>query len=213
MKYKLVIFDMDGLIFDTEKFYYDSWFSFTDEYNFTYNLEKRKKLAGLNGPAIKEIIAKELGSATKASELRKKLDDYRLEYLKNLTDDLKKEGLIELLDFLKANNIMAVVASSSSREKIEYLLKNQKVDHYFSYLVSGHEIENGKPNPDIFLQALDQSGFDKNEALILEDSHNGYLAAKASGIDYFIIHDTSFEKDFDAEFEAKDLREIINYLK
>ena len=108
---------------------------------------------------------------------------------------------------------MAVVASSSSREKIEYLLKNQKVDHYFSYLVSGHEIENGKPNPDIFLQALDQSGFDKNEALILEDSHNGYLAAKASGIDYFIIHDTSFEKDFDAEFEAKDLKEIINYLK
>ena len=84
MKYKLVIFDMDGLIFDTEKFYYDSWFSFTDEYNFTYNLEKRKKLAGLNGPAIKEIISKELGSATKASELRKKLEDYRSEYLKTL---------------------------------------------------------------------------------------------------------------------------------
>lgn len=213
MKYKLVIFDMDGLMLDTEKFYYESWFKFSEEYGFEYNNEKRKLLAGMNGPTIRNILAKELGSDQKAKELRENLEQYRREYFLNFKGDLKKEGLINLLEFLKENNIEAVVASSSSREKISYLLKNQNIDHYFKFIVSGHEIKNGKPHPDIFLEALTKAGYKKEEALILEDSYNGYKAAKASGMDYIIIHDSNFDKDFDADSEAYDLNEVIEIIK
>ncbi|MFO3717126.1 HAD family hydrolase [Anaerococcus sp. ENR1011] len=213
MNYKLIIFDMDGLMLDTEKFYYESWFKFSEEYGFEYNNEKRKLLAGMNGPTIRNILAKELGSEQKAKELRENLEEYRREYFLNFKGDLKKEGLINLLEFLKENNIEAVVASSSSREKISYLLKNQNIDHYFKFIVSGHEIKNGKPNPDIFLEALTQAGYKKEEALILEDSYNGYKAAKASGMDYIIIHDSNFDKDFDADSEASDLNEVIEIIK
>ena len=213
MKYKLVIFDMDGLMLDTEKFYYESWFKFSEEYGFEYNNEKRKLLAGMNGPTIRNILAKELGSDQKAKELRENLEQYRREYFLNFKGDLKKVELINLLEFLKENNIEAVVASSSSREKISYLLKNQNIDHYFKFIVSGHEIKNGKPHPDIFLEALTKAGYKKEEALILEDSYNGYKAAKASGMDYIIIHDSNFDKDFDADSEAYDLNEVIEIIK
>lgn len=213
MKYKLVIFDMDGLMLDTEKFYYESWFKFSEEYGFEYNNEKRKLLAGMNGPTIRNILAKELGSDQKAKELRENLEQYRREYFLNFKGDLKKVGLINLLEFLKENNIEAVVASSSSREKISYLLKNQHINHYFKFIVSGHEIKNGKPHPDIFLEALTKAGYKKKEALILEDSYNGYKAAKASGMDYIIIHDSNFDKDFDADSEASDLNEVIEIIK
>lgn len=212
MKYKIIIFDMDGLMLDTEKFYYESWFKFSKDYDFVYSNEKRKLLAGMNGPTIRNIIAKELGSEQKAKELRENLESYRREYFLNFKGDLKKEGLINLLDYLKENEIDAIVASSSSREKISYLLKNQNIDHYFKFVVSGHEVENGKPDPDIFIEALNQAGYKKEEALILEDSYNGYKAAKASGMDYIIIHDSSFEKDFDADCEASNLNEVINII-
>ena len=79
--------------------------------------------------------------------------------------------------------------------------------------MSGHEVKNGKPHPDIFLKALEESGFKEDEALILEDSYNGYQAAIASGIDYLIIHDNSFKKDFEASKEASDLNQVILYIK
>lgn len=213
MTYKLVIFDMDGLILDTEKFYYDSWFKFSEEYGFVYNLDKRKALAGMDGNKINQLIAKDIGSMDKAIELRQKLADYRKEYFMNFKGDMKKEGLIDLLEYLKENNIKACVASSSSREKITYLLENQGISQYFDYYVSGHEVKNGKPHPDIFLKALGLSKLKKKDALILEDSFNGYRAAKSSGIDYVIIHDSSFAKDFVADKEVNNLREVISFIE
>ena len=213
MNYELIIFDMDGLMFDTEIFYYKSWFNFTDEYGFKYNIETRQKIAGMNETDMRDFLTKELGSVEKVIELRQRLSDYRMDYFRTYDKSLKKEGLIDLLEFAKAKNIKCVIASSNDKEKVELLAEKEGVMDYFDYIVAGDDVVNSKPNPEIFLKALEKSGIGSDKALILEDSYNGYVAAKNSGIDYLIVHDKSFEKLFDAEKEADSLYEVIDYLK
>ena len=212
MKYRLIIFDMDGLMFDTEKMYYESCRKFAADYGFDYNIDKRNQMAGMSEAGIHKFISDDIGSVEETTKFRNKLKDYRKKYFNTYKDSLKKDGLTDLLDFLKENNIRASVASSSSREKVEFLLDKEGLSQYFDFIISGEELKESKPNPEIFLKALEKSGFSKNQALILEDSHNGYKAAKASGIDYQIIHDTSFDKNFDADRELSDLYQVINYI-
>lgn len=213
MKYKLLIFDMDGLMFDTELMYYRSWFFFTEKYGFDFDETMRTKLVGKNEESIRNELIKLLGSEEKVKMLRKDLSAYRRNYFKTYTTSLKKDGLLELLDFAKDNNIKCALASSSDREKIEFLLEKEEIRDYFDYIISGDEVSKSKPNPEIFIKAKDKFDVKDRQALILEDSYNGYLACKSSKMDYLIIHDSSFDKYFEADREARDLREVISYLK
>lgn len=91
-------------------------------------------------------------------------------------------GLFELLDFIKRLNIPMCIASSGLMKNITVILPKLGVDSYFSHIVSGEMVENGKPAPDIFLQAAVHFDVDPEKALVIEDSRNGTLAAKAAGI-------------------------------
>ena len=213
MKYDLIIFDMDGLMFDTEIFYYKSWKAFEDKYNFRFDIETRNRIAGMNEANIRDEFAKIIGDYEKAGKLRQEVNDYREKRLSATKESFKKEGLVELLDFLKASGIRACIASSSDREKILYLIEKENIKDYFDFVVSGEDFENSKPNPEIFEKTAQIANVDKSRALILEDSHNGYLAAKASGIDYLIIHDKSFERTFTADREVDSLLDVIDYIK
>ncbi len=213
MKYKLIIFDMDGLMFDTELMYYRSWFEFTDKYDFNFDENMRTKLVGKNEEAIRNELIKLLGSEEEVKMLRKDLNAYRRNYFKTYTTSLKKEGLQELLDFAKGNDIKCALASSSDRDKIEFLLDKENIKDYFDCIISGDEVERSKPDPEIFIKAKGKFNIENCEALILEDSYNGYLACQSSGMDYRIIHDSSFDKYFEADREAKNLREVIELLK
>lgn len=213
MKYDLIIFDMDGLMFDTEIFYYKSWKAFEDKYNFCFDIATRNRIAGMNEANIRDEFAKIIGDYEKAGKLREEVNDYRKKRLRETKESFKKKGLVDLLDFLKANGIRACIASSSDKEKILYLIEKENIGDYFDFVVSGEDFKNSKPDPEIFEKAAEIANVDKSRALILEDSHNGYLAAKASGIDYLIIHDTSFDKTFTADREVSSLSDVIEYIK
>lgn len=213
MKYDLIIFDMDGLMFDTEIFYYKSWKAFEDKYNFRFDIATRNIIAGMNEANIRDEFAKIIGDYEKAGKLREEVNDYREKHLRETKESFKKEGLVDLLDFLRANGIRACIASSSDKDKILYLIEKENIGDYFDFVVSGGDFENSKPNPEIFEKTAKIANVDKSRALILEDSHNGYLAAKASGIDYLIIHDTSFDKTFIADREVESLLDVIEYIK
>lgn len=213
MKYKLLIFDMDGLIFDTEIMYYNSWFEVSQKYGFNFNEDLRKRFTGKNEEKIRDELFKILGSKEKVVSLRENLESFRKNYFKTYTKSLKKEGLEELLSYAKENNIKCALASSSDREKIDFLLEKEGIRDYFAYIISGDRVEKSKPDPEIFIKAKEYFNLMDNEALILEDSYNGYLACKRSKMDYLIIHDSSFDKYFEADREAKNLRQVIKYLK
>ena len=213
MKYKLLIFDMDGLIFDTEIMYYNSWFEVSHKYGFKFNEDLRKRFTGKNEERIRDELFKILGSKEKVVKLREELESFRKNYFKRYTNSLKKEGLEELLYYAKEHNIKCALASSSDREKIEFLLEKEEIRDFFDYIISGDEVERSKPDPEIFIKAKKHFNIRDKEALILEDSYNGYLACRKSNMDYLIIHDSSFDKYFEADREASSLREVIDYLK
>lgn len=128
-------------------------------------------------------------SENKARLIREEINRERDNIYRNLNYSLKKPGLDELLNFLYANNISCVVATSNSLSRARYLLKIEGILKRFDSIISAENDIESKPSPDIFLEAIKRSEYSKNEALILEDSENGYLAAKSSGLDYMIIPD------------------------
>ena len=127
-------------------------------------------------------------------------EDYPYQKIKDYRDQLRKEyfnshplevkkGLYDLLEDLKKKNIKMAVASSTRYERVLSNLKSIKVDHYFDAIIGGDQIQHGKPAPDIFLKAVELLGVSKEDALVLEDSKNGILAAHAGNIPVICIPD------------------------
>ena len=100
-----------------------------------------------------------------------------------------KKGLYDLLEYLKKNHIKMAVASSTRYKRVLSNLKSIKVDHYFDAIIGGDQIKHGKPAPDIFLKAVELLGVNEEDALVLEDSRNGILAAHAGKIPVICIPD------------------------
>jgi HAD superfamily hydrolase (TIGR01509 family) len=185
---KLVIFDMDGLMLDSETVTWKAWETTLKKYNCDCPFEFYRNFIGTTETHISSVMLKTYG------------DDFPI---KNFTVEMKEEkkriistegvavkkGLIELLDYLSKKGIKKAVATSSHRDVMEHLLTLTNVLHYFDYSVCGDEIKKGKPNPDVFLKALKKAESKPNEAFVLEDSINGILAAHNANIPVIFIQD------------------------
>lgn len=186
-KIKTVIFDMDGLMFDTEKIYYETNQMIADELEMDYNKETYMNFVGagyhqeFNG--MLEIY--------KDEQLVKAYFDKTGQILQNSLRNGpvdKMPGLIELLDYLKAAKIPMIVASSTHRELVEHMLERLGVRNYFVDIVGGDEVLFAKPDPAIFNKAFAKTSLtNKKEALVLEDSKNGVLSAYDAGIPVILV--------------------------
>lgn len=205
---------MDGLMLDTEIIHFNTWLMYAEKYGFKYDITKRHRYAGMTDKQVVSALSLDMGDAKKASQMRREILEERKRMFSDPKISLKKDGLIELLDYLDSNNISYAIASSSGRDRINYLLEKEGILERFNVIVSGEDVKKSKPAPDIFLRALEIAGVSKEEALILEDSENGYIAAKDSGINYMIIPDSSFEyNDLSVERTYKNLFSVIDVLE
>ena len=213
-KIKLVIFDMDGLMLDTEIVHFKTWLKYAKKYGFNYDISKRHIYAGMTDKQVVSVLGREMGDFQKAKAMREEILLERKKIFSDPSISLKKKGLIELLDYLDTNGISYMIASSSGRNRIEYLLDKEGLLNRFKNIISGDDVKNSKPSPEIFLKAVEKMGCKKQEALILEDSENGYLAAKRSNINYMIIPDSSFEyNNLSVEETYDDLFSVIYQLE
>lgn len=213
-KIKLVIFDMDGLMLDTEIIHFKTWVKYAKKYGYDYDITKRHIFAGMTDKKVVSILGQEMGDLVKAKTMREEILSERKRIFSNPNISLKKKGLIELLDYLDSNDISYIIASSSGKNRIEYLLKKEGLFDRCKNVISGEDVENSKPSPEIFIKAAEIMGCRKQEALILEDSENGYQAAYKSGINYMIIPDSSFEyNDLSVEESYDDLFAVIDKLE
>lgn len=185
---KLVIFDMDGLMFDTERFYCDSLQKECDEKNIKINMQALYDVIGSSLPIDMNLFNQSDLSNEELNELTSKNHHDAIEYLYNHGLPIKK-GLLELIDVITKKNIRMCVATSSPYERAEKFLKVSNIFDKFDFIISGRDFEHGKPAPDVFLAACAKAHVAPENALVLEDSIIGGKAALAAHIRYIIIPD------------------------
>lgn len=181
MNYKAVIFDMDGLLFDTEIVYYEASQMVADQMGFPYDKELYLKYLGVSDEEVWANYHQIFASFGK-NNVQKFINDAYEETIRrfSLGAVQLKPGVIELLDFLEEHRIPKVVASSNQRHIIELLLEKNQLTNYFETIVSAENVKRAKPDPEIFLLAHEYLGTKKQETLVLEDSKNGILAAASA---------------------------------
>ncbi|MBQ4247054.1 MAG: HAD family phosphatase [Ruminococcus sp.] len=185
-----VIFDMDGLMLDTEKLYTRFWKKAAEYYGFEMTDEHilgiRSMAAKFACTRLKEILGDSFDYYAVREKRRELMDEYIAAHGVE-----KKQGLDNLLKKLSQRSIKLAVATSTNRERTENYLRQTKVIDYFEVIVTGDMIQNGKPAPDIYQTAAKALGLDSTDCIALEDSPNGILSAYRAGCKPVMIPDLS----------------------
>ncbi|MBR9915753.1 MAG: HAD family phosphatase [Algicola sp.] len=208
--FKAALFDMDGVIVDSEPLHHKAYFQMFDDVNIKVSEEL---YASFTGQSTLEICKKlithfnlPLGPQT--------LVDIKRSHFKYLFDhdtDLHLlDGVLDLIKDYHHHNVTLVLASSASMENINRVFERFDLDQYFLAKISGADLKASKPHPEIFEKAAELSGHDPKDCFVIEDSTNGIAAAKGAGI-YCIGFDSLHSEDQDyskADLVVSDFKAI-----
>lgn len=185
---KLVIFDMDGLLFDTEVATCRGFMDRAAAWGFSPSKEQYVQCLGKNGKGIQQLFREFFGEDIDAVELYRQVGERRMEILEE-EGLMVKKGVRELLDFLEEKGVPKVVASGSDIELIKTYVGQTGLDGRFEFLMSTDQVKRGKPYPDVFLEICSRVGVKPEETLVLEDAVNGVKAAVAGQIPVINVPD------------------------
>lgn len=187
-KIEAIVFDMDGLIFDTEKVVQQSWSLASKELNLPDVGEHIYHTIGFSRASRREYYFKVFGPDFPAEEFSA-LTRVKFREIADKNGIRKKPGIEELLKYLKQINLKTAVATSSSRAYAENLLKEAGLRQYFDACVFGDSVVSAKPNPEIYIKACALLEVKPTCAMALEDAPSGIQAAHAAGMIPVMIPD------------------------
>jgi HAD superfamily hydrolase (TIGR01509 family) len=204
---KGIIFDMDGTIVDSLPYHYEAWKIFFKE-NKVQNFSE--KLNEYKGGGTLDLMRTVYGNQYSKKELKKMSEDKEKIFRKIYKGEIKQIlGFKKFLDELKSKDIMVGLASNAIRKNVTMIINELEIYDHFDSIICGDEVINGKPNPEMFNETIDRFNINKDECLIFEDSLEGVLAAKNSGIKVIGITSSSSNK---ALTDAGCVMSISDYL-
>ena len=210
-----VLFDMDGLVLDTEKLYTRFWMASCHFYGFPMTLEQALKMRAANSKLSQANLHEFFGPTADYTTIRAK----RIELMDAFIAEHgieTKPGIYELLDYLDARGIPAAITSSSPVAWIQKHLSAQNLYHRFAKICSGYEVPHGKPAPDIYLHGAASLGLEPEECLALEDAPLGIESAFRAGCIPVMIPDQDQPDERCEQMlhaKADSLLDIIDLLK
>ena len=183
-----VIFDMDGTLIDTEKYYRIFWPKALAEFGYHMTDEQALSMRSLGRPFavahLKEMFGEELDYYA-VRDKRKELMEVCLD-----KEGIElKPGAVELLTWLKEHQIRAAIATATDMERTSKYLAKLGLREYFDEIISATMVKEGKPSPDIYLYACKQLGRKPQECIAVEDSLNGVLSAYRAGCKVVMVTD------------------------
>lgn len=178
---KAVVFDMDGVMYDTERLSHKSWLEVCREMGCTIKEEDLLSFRGRPREMNEQQYAHFEGTNGVSYKVLRKGRDRRMQQYFALHGIPVKPGLYELMDFLKKNGIRTGVATGTARDIAEEYWKKTDVRQYLDFTICGQEAGRGKPEPDVYLRAASMAGVKPEECMIIEDSPNGIRAGFAAG--------------------------------
>lgn len=180
IKIKGILFDMDGVVLDTEKLYTRFWKEAANSLGYPMTREHALGMRSLSREVGERQLKAFLGEDVDYKEVR----DKRIEMMNAFIEEHGveiKPGIHELLDYLKGKGIKTSIATSSPLDRTKKYLSQVGLVDKFDALISGHMVEHGKPAPDIYIYAAENLGLKPEECMVLEDSPTGVLAAFRAG--------------------------------
>lgn len=189
MNIKAVLFDMDGLMVDTESLATEAFIHSAKKQGYDMTKEETLLVLGFTTKSIYEFWENYFKNSDVSG---KQLVDDHYKYIENIlftTGPRKMPYIEELLKYLKESNYKVAVASSSNMNHIINNMEKTGLKKYIDEFASGAEVENGKPAPDVFLLAAERLGLKPEECLVLEDSKAGVIAGSSAGAKVIMVPD------------------------
>jgi beta-phosphoglucomutase family hydrolase len=180
--FKAIIFDMDGVIVDSEPTHYAADTAIFKKLGLDLSYEERKSFLGQSSKSIWEYISKKYSLELSSKQFLDLDVEIRKKFLLSPNTQEINPGLEDLLKRIQSAGIPMAVASSSVSAILEPLLKELNLAQYFLCFATGDQVPHAKPAPDVFLLAAELLKTDPSTCLVLEDSPNGIKAAKAAGM-------------------------------
>ena len=186
-KITAAIFDMDGLLIDSERMALSCWHDAAQELGHTLSEHIPLGMIGMHSSKTEHYLQQELGEQFPVAALRSRTHEIYLERSQSAIE--LRPGVIELLDFLREQQIPCAVATSTRRSIAIHHLELTNLLPYFQFAVCGDEITHPKPAPDIYLKVIAQLGVNAANCVVFEDSNFGAQAGHTAGCRVIMVPD------------------------
>jgi HAD superfamily hydrolase (TIGR01509 family) len=211
MGIRAVIFDMDGVLLDSEAAWDAAREAYTRESGGTWSDSAQKDMMGMSSTEWSRYMHEELGVPADPEQISADVVDKMLaQYHERLP---LIDGAVEAVKRMADKHRTLGLASSANRPLIDLALRESGLDRYFQATVSSEEVERGKPAPDVYLEAARRLGVDPAHTAAVEDSHNGILSAHHAGMHVIAIPNQAFPPGDDALAVADQVLDSIGDLR
>jgi HAD superfamily hydrolase (TIGR01509 family) len=212
--HQAVIFDMDGLMFNTEQLRQAGWVGASMQFGYYLCQETFRCTLGKRADEVRQSLIEAIGPDFPIDQI-KKVRDAAIRNIIQTEGTPIKDGLLELLNALEMHQIPFAIGTSSNKEVTDFQLGNANLPDRFKIIVTGEEVERSKPEPDIFLKVSEKLQIEPKNCFVLEDSESGIEAAHRAGMRPIHVEDIlppSSQIKKIAHFLAKNLIEVREFL-
>lgn len=211
---KAVLFDMDGILFDSEKHYMAGTIEQMKAYGYRGDIKDIYRIIGTSMKETYEILYELLDRKVELDTIIKNNEKYFLEDHPLDYKELMFDGVEEVVKELKDKEIRLAVCSSSPKETILEALSEMGIKDYFEVVISSDEVSKSKPEPDVYLKAVELLEIEKEDCIVYEDSRLGVEAGINAGIYTIGRRDDRFYQDIsEADYIVNDIYELREWIR